>query len=60
MTTFERLRREAGLTQDALAVKSGVSRPVIVKIESGDIDGVTVRTLRRLADALNVTVRELF
>jgi predicted transcriptional regulator len=60
MTNLERLRREAGLTQDALATKSGVSRPVIVRIEGGDIDGTTVRTLKRIADALNVTVRELF
>ena len=29
-------------------------------IQNGGIDGVMVRTLRRLADALNVTVGELF
>lgn len=60
MTNLERLRRDAGMTQEVLSVKSGVSRPIIVRIENGGIDGVMVRTLRRLADALNVTVGELF
>ena len=60
MTNLERIRRNAGLSQDALAEKSGVSRPVIVRIENGGIDGVTVRILRKLAIALNVNVIELF
>lgn len=60
MTKLERLRRDAGLTQEVLAIKSGVSRPVIVRIENGGIDGVTVRILRKLAIALNVNVIELF
>ena len=60
MTKLERLRREAGLSQEALAEKSGVSRPVIVKIENGGIGGVLGRSLIALADALEVNVGELF
>lgn len=60
MTPLERLRREAGLTIMELAEKSGVSYPVIVKIEAGNIGSVTVRTLLRLSDALSCDPRELF
>lgn len=60
MTNLERLRRDAGMTQEALSEKSGVSRPIIVRIENGGIDGVMVRTLMRLADALSCKVSELF
>lgn len=60
MTKLERLRHEAGLSQEALAEKSGVSRPVIVKIENGGIDRVIGGNIRKLADALGVSIEELF
>ena len=60
MTKLEELRRRAGLSQEALAEKSGVSRPVIVKIENGGIDRVIGGNIRKLADALGVSIEELF
>jgi len=60
MTNLERLRREAKMSQEQLAEKSGVSRAVISKIETGGIDGVICRNLMLLADALNVNVAQLF
>ena len=60
MTKLEELRRKAGLTQTQLSQKSGVSVPVIVKIENGGIGGVLGRSLIALADALEVSVGELF
>lgn len=60
MTPLERLRREAGLTMMELSKKSGVSYPVIVKIEAGNIGSVTVKTLLRLSDALSCDPRQLF
>ena len=60
MTPLERIRREAGLTMMELAKISGVSYPVIVKIEAGNIGSVTVKTLLRLSDALSCDPRELF
>ncbi len=60
MTKLEELRRKAGLTQSQLSQKSGVSVPVIVKIENGGIGCVLGRSLIALADALEVNVGELF
>ena len=47
-----------GLTQTALAEKSGVNRVSIAEIETGRKQG-SVGTLKKLADALDVTVDDL-
>ena len=60
VTKLEELRRKAGMTQAQLSQKSGVSVPVIVKIENGGIGGVLGRNMIALADALEVQVGELF
>lgn len=60
MTKLEELRRKAGLTQAELSQKSGVSRPVIAKIEDGNYGSVVGRAFIKLAEALGVSVGELF
>lgn len=60
MTKLEELRRKAGLSQEELAEKSGISRAVIVKIENGNMDRVLGRSIRKLAEALGVSMAELF
>lgn len=50
------LRRRKRWTQQRLADAVGVSRPVIGRIERGHGDGVTVRTLVRVAAVLGATV----
>lgn len=47
-----------GMTQAALAEVSGVNRVQIANIEAGTKNG-SVETLKKLADALSVTVDEL-
>ena len=54
------LRVQAGMTQEDLARKSGISRPVISKLETTDGDKVTVKTLVAIADALKVEPSFLF
>ncbi len=51
-------REHRGLSQSTLARSSGVSRVQIVDIEAGRNTG-SVRTLRRLADALDIAVDDL-
>lgn len=55
---LERIKRD--LTQNCLSKISGVGINTIVKIESGNIDGVSVRNLKKIAKALDITVAELF
>ena len=51
-------REHRGLSQSALARNSGVNRVQIVEIEAGRNTG-SVRTLRKLADALRVAVDDI-
>lgn len=53
-----RLRTESGLSQQALAEASDVSRRMLVGIESGDAN-VSLNTLDRIAEALGVTFADL-
>ncbi|MGF6693791.1 transcriptional regulator with XRE-family HTH domain [Metapseudomonas resinovorans] len=53
-----RLRRAAGLSQEALATAAGVSRRMLVGIEGGDVN-VSLATLDRIAAALGVLFPDL-
>ncbi len=52
-------RARARLSQEDLARRSGVARPTISRIERG-VGDVGIEVVQRLADALGVTVAELF
>lgn len=53
-------RKEAGLTQEGLSIKSGISRTTISGLESGRVTTATTDTLTKIARALNKTVAEIF
>lgn len=46
------LRRAAGLNQEALARKLGISQSRVSRIERGELDRTEIATLRALAQAL--------
>ncbi len=54
-------REAAGLTQQQLADKAGITMNYVAKIESKKMQrGCTIVIVGRIADALNVDIRELF
>lgn len=53
-------RLQRNLTQQELADKSGVSRVTIALIENGQTRDVMASTLLKLANALNMSVNDLF
>jgi transcriptional regulator with XRE-family HTH domain len=53
------LRKAAGLTQQALAFKAGLSISVVVHIERGRIPDPRVSTVRAIAGALGCKVDDL-
>lgn len=59
MTNLETIRKKAGLTQEALAEKSGISRTTIGKIERGSVKWTRSDVLKQLANALNCTIADL-
>ncbi len=56
---IKRLRKEAGLRQEDLAAKVGVSRQTIIAIENDKYDP-TLELAMRLARLLQTPVEELF
>jgi transcriptional regulator with XRE-family HTH domain len=57
-TTIKRLRKRRGLTQQALAVRAGLTLGYIARLEIGMHDP-RLGTLRKIAKALDVPVGKL-
>ncbi len=53
------LRKRRGWTQVELAERAGCEQPTVSRAEKGS-EAVTLRQLRQLADALGVTLADLF
>lgn len=53
-------RLESGMTQEELAKKAGVSRPMISFIETGKITNISTGTLVKIAEALGKSINDLF
>lgn len=60
MKNLKMIREARKMTQDNLAIKSGVSRVTISMIENGNISDIKVSTLLKLASALEVSVASFF
>lgn len=54
------IREERGVTQVDLSKRSGISRQTIIALENDESYNATSKTLVALADALGVTVQDLF
>ena len=58
---IKKYRELKGLTQQQLADKAGISMNYIAKIESKKMQrGFTIVVLGRIADALNINIKNLF
>ncbi|MFI5342158.1 MAG: helix-turn-helix domain-containing protein [Candidatus Methylomirabilales bacterium] len=57
--TLKKLRIKAGLTQEELAKKGGVTYAYISMLESGAKKNPSLALVKKLAKALGVTVGEL-
>lgn len=55
--TLRRLRREKGLTQAETAIKAGISRPTLSRMEQGKFANVSVRALFIILDALDYKIK---
>ena len=56
---IKRFRKKNRLSQDKLAKLADVTLTTLVKIESGANDNPTIKTLKKITDALEVTVDDL-
>lgn len=56
---IKRARKKLELTQEQLAVKAGIPYATLSKIESGQVTNPTVSTLKKIADALSISVDDI-
>jgi len=56
---IRRFRKKKGVSQDRLAKLADVTHTTLVKLESGANSNPTVKTLRKIADALEISLDKL-
>lgn len=57
--TIKELRKKHKISQEELARKAGVTYSTLIKIESGVNDNPTIKTMKKIADALDISLDEL-
>ncbi len=55
----KKYRNKAGISQDVLSKKANLSFYTITKIEAGGIPNPSIRTAKKIADALEVSIDDL-
>jgi len=55
---IKKIRKKKGITQEQLAERAGLNRTHLYRLETGK-QSMTLRTLKIIADALEIRVREL-
>lgn len=60
MYNIKEIRKSKKMSQEELAERSGVSRMIIVRLESGEEVATKTTTLIALAKALEVPVSQIF
>lgn len=56
---IQQLRKELGISQEELAYRAGFHRTYIGMIERAERN-ITLSNIKKLADALNVNIKDLF
>lgn len=57
--TIKELRKKHKISQEELAKQANITYSTLIKIESGANDNPTIKTLKKIADALKVSLDEL-
>ena len=56
---IKKYRQKKGLSQDKLAKVANVTHTTLIKLESGRNDNPTIKTLKKIADALGIGIDDL-
>lgn len=57
--TIKELRKRRKISQEELAKQANITYSTLIKIESGANDNPTMKTMKKIADALKVSLDEL-
>lgn len=56
---IQEMRKIKDMTQEELALKAGVSYTTLIKIERGSVKNPTIKTIQKLAIALDLSVDDI-
>lgn len=56
---IKKYRQQLGFSQDALSKKANLAFHTVAKIETGATPNPTIETVKKIADALDVTLDDL-
>ncbi len=56
---IKKYRKKLGISQDKLSKLAGITLHTITKIESGTTPNPRIETVKKIADALGVSIEEL-
>jgi transcriptional regulator with XRE-family HTH domain len=56
---IKKIRKKRGISQDKLSKLAEVAYNTIIKIESGTIQNPTIKTVQKIAKALDISLDEL-
>lgn len=56
---IQEIRKQKLLTQEELAIKAEISYTSLVKIERGQVANPTIKTIQKLAKALEISVDDI-
>lgn len=56
----KKIREEKGISQEELSKKTGISRTIISGMETGLVKNATVETVKKIAQALDVKISDIF
>lgn len=56
---IKKFRNKQKISQEDLAKKAGITYSTLIKLESSANENPTIRTLKKIADALGVTIDNL-
>lgn len=56
---MKKYRKKLGISQDVLSKKANLAFHTIAKIEAGSTSDPRIETVKKIADALNVTLDDL-
>ncbi len=54
------IRLSKRLTQEQIELKTGIKREYLSKIETGGLPNITIKTLKKITDALGVPLSKFF
>jgi len=57
---IKEVRMQKGMTQEELSIKANVSRAIVSKLENEDNIVTSTETLKKIANALDVRVSDIF